>query len=145
MDEQMSEAEDALTPLAEMLLNNAELVAEVEHLRAKIETVMPDIGDEIDAMCALRDTADYLSLKMREDRLNNPNYVQQRRERLEKDLQRMRERLGKRSHRKKPGQVNILEFSAENVKRLKCPQGAHAKSGVRTSNLSSTGNGRPTV
>ena len=101
MDKHMTEAEDALTPLAEMFMENAELVADLKQLHAKAETAFQDMGDDLDAMCALRDTTIYLALKMREDRLKNPNYAQQTHERLEKDLQRMRERRDKEAAERK--------------------------------------------
>ena len=131
MDNQMNEAEEALTPLSEIFMENAELVAGLEQLSAKFEAIYPDCGDELDAICALRDTTIYLALKMREDRLNNPNHCaaepRASRRRPAADAR----ASGKRSRRKKAAQVKILRLSADNIKRLKCPPGAnHSRAGV---------------
>lgn len=84
MKKNMTLAEQALTPLAEMLMENGELFAKVEQLAALIFTVMPDIGDELDAVRALRDTAAYIAAKQVDERLTNQsNDVNQLRKLLE--------------------------------------------------------------
>jgi len=110
----MTGAEEALTPLAELFMENDKLVANLKQLHAMAETAFQDTGDDLDGLRALRDTTIYLIVKMREDRLNNPNYAQQTHKRFGKRPAANVRAYGKMNPREKARRAQILEFFPEN-------------------------------
>lgn len=72
MKDQKVEAADYITPLAECVITNKGLNREVMKLLGLAELEFMDMGNELDAVDALRDTFIFLAEKMREDRTAPP-------------------------------------------------------------------------
>jgi hypothetical protein len=67
----MSQSEKLITPLAQIVLERKGLSDEIDKLCKLAELEFVDMGDDLDAICALRDTFIYLAAKVREDRTAN--------------------------------------------------------------------------